>query len=297
MIASRRFPDVPFLLNAPLLENLTLPNFDAANNTHRRRTRAPSSTATAARRSKTCSAPLGSGHRRGLQPRRRGRLQLPAEARQQHLSVRRPVDRAARQPQLHLRHRQPAHGTEQHPAAKLPPAPQLSGRAASRRPARADSRSRTTSSTPSTLAAASAAERLLPDADDGQRLGHQPALLPARLLRAGRVARAPEPLALARPALRVQHARARGARPHRGHLQRRRARARPRPRDLRRRARAHLRPRPQQLLAARRPRLRAALVRRAGRDAHPRRLRPLQRLRSSARSSASRATSSRPSSR
>jgi hypothetical protein len=32
MVASRRFPDVPFLLNAPLYTNLTLPNFDAANN-------------------------------------------------------------------------------------------------------------------------------------------------------------------------------------------------------------------------------------------------------------------------
>ena len=32
MVASRDFPDEPFLLNAPLYTNLTLPNFDAANN-------------------------------------------------------------------------------------------------------------------------------------------------------------------------------------------------------------------------------------------------------------------------
>src|SRR2546421_3556742 len=32
MIASRQFPNEPFLLNAPLLSNFTLPNFDAANN-------------------------------------------------------------------------------------------------------------------------------------------------------------------------------------------------------------------------------------------------------------------------
>ncbi|HEX6182689.1 MAG TPA: TonB-dependent receptor [Pyrinomonadaceae bacterium] len=32
MTASRRFPETPFLLNAPLHTNLTLPNFDAANN-------------------------------------------------------------------------------------------------------------------------------------------------------------------------------------------------------------------------------------------------------------------------
>jgi hypothetical protein len=32
MVASRAFPDEPFLLNAPLYTNLTLPNFDAANN-------------------------------------------------------------------------------------------------------------------------------------------------------------------------------------------------------------------------------------------------------------------------
>lgn len=31
-IASRQFPEVPFLLNAPVLENLTLPNFNAATN-------------------------------------------------------------------------------------------------------------------------------------------------------------------------------------------------------------------------------------------------------------------------
>jgi hypothetical protein len=31
-IASEQFPDVPFLLNAPVLENLTLPNFNAATN-------------------------------------------------------------------------------------------------------------------------------------------------------------------------------------------------------------------------------------------------------------------------
>src|SRR5215213_745752 len=32
MVASRDFPEEPFLLNAPLYTNLTLPNFDAANN-------------------------------------------------------------------------------------------------------------------------------------------------------------------------------------------------------------------------------------------------------------------------
>ncbi len=65
-------------------------------------------------------------------------------------------------------------------------------------------------------------------------------------------------------------------RPHRGHVPR--GATRPcRASHLHRRARAHLRPRPQQLLAAPRLRLRAALVRRAGRDAHPRRLRTLQR--------------------
>ncbi|HEU4594437.1 MAG TPA: TonB-dependent receptor [Pyrinomonadaceae bacterium] len=32
LIPSDDFPDVPFLLNAPVLENLTLPNFDAVNN-------------------------------------------------------------------------------------------------------------------------------------------------------------------------------------------------------------------------------------------------------------------------
>jgi hypothetical protein len=32
MVASRSFPQEPFLLNAPLISNLTLPNFDAANN-------------------------------------------------------------------------------------------------------------------------------------------------------------------------------------------------------------------------------------------------------------------------
>src|SRR5205814_2496501 len=31
-IASQQFPNEPFLLNAPLLSNFTLPNFDAANN-------------------------------------------------------------------------------------------------------------------------------------------------------------------------------------------------------------------------------------------------------------------------
>jgi hypothetical protein len=31
-IRSQQFPNVPFLLNAPVLENLTLPNFDSANN-------------------------------------------------------------------------------------------------------------------------------------------------------------------------------------------------------------------------------------------------------------------------
>jgi hypothetical protein len=275
MVASRDFPDEPFLLNAPLYTNLTLPNFDAVNN------RLVANTGPVIYFDNHATVedvlgPLGQVTMAGFSPVGVDVFNFPQKRvnNTYQLADQLTLRRGAHNLTFGTDNRR----TELNSILPRNFRPLLSFQGEPRLAVGTGGlRISDDFVNASTLAAASAASGFFQTLTTGSDAGHQPSLLPARLLRSGRVARAAEPLALARPPLRVQHARARDAAPHRRHVRRRSLAPVPGLSDLRRRAQAHLRPGHEQLLAAHRRRLVAALVRRAGRDAPARRLRPLQR--------------------